>query len=52
MRKVNHRKFNINTETYVKNPERKKPRREGERFHYNNGYYYGVLWCVRVPGLN
>ena len=23
-----------------------------EKFHYNNGDYNGLLWCVRVSGLS
>jgi len=42
MRKSNHRKSNISTETYVKT-RKEKSRREGERFHYNNGYYTMVF---------
>jgi len=45
MRKVNHRKSDIKHRELCENLKKKKPWREGEKFHYDNGDYNSVL-CV------
>jgi len=50
-RKANHRKSSADIENYVKT-QMEENHEEGEKFHYNNSDYNGVLWHARVSGFN
>ena len=51
IRKANHRKSNINTKTYVKNPKKKTTEKERD-FTIMMAITMVIFLCVRVSGLN